>query len=87
VKEIEGCSGLIGESAPQMHWKCWVGSTEGGNEVIFPSGNGFLGGVATMRVGRDELKRYVIELAGCFVVKPLKNGLEATVAKKVWSLV
>jgi hypothetical protein len=60
-----------------VDWKVFVDTAKGGNEVVFPGADGAFGGIATMYVGRHELKLDIfrhhvfLECPGAFVIESL----------------
>ena len=82
AKKVEGCGGLWNESAPEVHGKVWIKAAEAGDEMIFPSADGFFRGVTSMVVRRNELKGNAIcahvrlQAARGFNVKALENRFE-----------
>jgi hypothetical protein len=83
LKKIEGDDSLKKKAIPKVQGKVLVSAAEAGNEMVFESGKGALGGIASVEMGQGELEVNVLashelfESGAGFIVKFLENGMQA----------
>ena len=85
--EIQRDFGLWQELVPVVHWKCFIGGAQHGDEVVLVRSDTAFSCVPAVTVRWDQLEIDVLELhmalhvKGCFVVKALELWSEATRGK------